>query len=108
MSKKTGYWYLDLEITSGDIEFHSKSLHKGKKFDPNEYAKDFYDDRDEAEVEEEEAWNTDAEDEDVEEVEEVEDVEEGVYSFQGGQIVVSVCDCREISKKDYDVLKKYL
>ena len=76
------YWFLDLKIQCGEYEFDSKSVHKGKTFDGEEYAKGFYSD-------------------------ECEDVD-GTYFFNGGEIAVEVNRCEEITKMQYNVLKEFV
>jgi hypothetical protein len=76
------YWFLDLEVTQGYTEYHAFSVHKGKTFDEYEYTSYFFGDS--------------------------EELEEGVYSFDNNNMIVKIYKCEKISKKDYDVLKKYV
>lgn len=88
MKKKTRYWLLKLVITIGDYEFFDKSLHKCKgEFDGENYAKNFYGDADEPDV------DFDA---------------DGVYYFNGAELAVSVFGMKELTKKEYEVMNKYL
>ena len=87
MKKKTSkmrYWYLDIEITCGEYEFHSKSLHvtKGNKFDEDTYVKGFYGDEP--------------------------DEDDGTYYFFAGEIACQVSDIREITKKQHDILQDFI
>ncbi len=80
------YWFLDLQITCGEYEFNSTSVHETdkKEFDAETYAKEFYDNNDD-----------DTEDNEI-------------YYFNGGEVAVEVCRIDEITKKEYDILKEYI
>jgi hypothetical protein len=80
------YWYVVIEVSIGEYEYLSKSVHKtsGKEeFDLNEYAQGFYGD-------------------------EGEELDEGVYEFDCGCVIASAHTCEEITKQEYEVLRKYL
>lgn len=81
MTKKEKYWYLNLEVTVGEYEFHCKSLHRGN-FNAKDYTRNFYGD----EVDE----------------------ENETYYFNGGEVAVKIYDCKEIPESDYEILSQYL
>jgi len=87
MAKKgKRYWFLRLDITCGEYEFRSDSVHttNGSEFDAEGYAMNFYDGLDDDET------------------------EDGVYKFNGGEVSCCVHTRDEITKKEYDVLETYL
>ena len=78
------YWFLKLEVRAGEYEVTTSSVHKTNRkeeFDSEDYAQNF--------------WNEGEE-------------QDGTYFFDCGCIAVSVWDCKEITKKEYDVMEKYL
>jgi len=78
------YWYLDLVVQHGEYEFHCKSVHSQKnEFDAEEYASDFYGMPDE-------------------------NYGDGCYLFNCGAVAVQVYEVKEITKAEYEVLKKYI
>lgn len=80
------YWFVEVEVRSGEMEHIIKSIHTTKnneEFDLNAYAQDFYGDGGE-------------------------ELEEGVYEFDCGCIIVSAYRCDKITKKEYEVLRKFL
>jgi hypothetical protein len=81
------YWYLNIHIQCGEHEFHSQSYQKTKgkeEFDSEDYAKDFYGMADDP------------------------DNDDGSYYFDCGNLCVEVYVCKEITKKEYDVLTKIM
>lgn len=79
------YWYLNIEIRNGEYEHNSKSVHmtKGKsEFDTDDYLKNFYGDDG--------------------------DKDGDCYYFNGGEIACSISDFQEITKEEYDVLRKFI
>lgn len=76
------YWFLNIEIRNGEYEYNSLSLHTGK-FNAEEYVKGFY--------------NDDGEESD-----------NGEYYFNGGEVACSIKKLKEITKKEYDVLRKFI
>ena len=86
MKKKTKqkkYWLLKIEITCGEYEFISTGLHEGD-FDAEEYVKNFYDGLDEG------------------------DEGCGTYYFNGGEIACSVYSLDELTKKEFNILRKFI
>lgn len=81
------YWFLKIHIQNGEYEYYSSSLHqtKGKKdFDAEAYVSDFYANADE------------------------DNPNDGVYYFNGGEVACCVKDIQEITKKEYDILHRFI
>jgi len=81
------YWYVNVEIINGEYTFHERWLERtqaNKEYDPEETIAEFYGCP--------------------------EGKQEGTdwYTFDCGCVAVRLYDLRELKKKDYDVLKKYL
>ena len=80
------YWFLKMEIQSGDYTVDTSSVHKTPKqeeFDGNAYAQDFWNDGEET-------------------------YGDGIYYFDCGCIACSVIRLTEITKKEYDIMRKHL
>ena len=80
------YWFVIIEVRQSDIECLCKSTctTKGKlPFDLDAHAKEYFDG---------------AEDTDT----------EGCYEVNGGEVLVSSYSCKEMNKKEYDVVNKFL
>ena len=81
------YWYVNIGIQVGELEFSSKSVHKTtakeEDFDGDAYAKDFYGFPDDP------------------------DNNDGSYYFDCGNQCVELYECKEITKQDYIVLSRY-
>jgi len=77
------YWFMRTLIRNGERTYNSLSLHKQKEFDANNYISDFYGGGGE-------------------------ELDEGVYEFNCGSLIVSVGDCREITKEEYETLKRFI
>jgi hypothetical protein len=79
------YWITEVEVNCFPITENVKSVHKTKgkeEFDADAHAGDYYGG--------------------------MEQNENGNYLLNDGEAIISDCGCKEISKKDYDVLKKYI
>lgn len=79
------YWFLKIHIQNGEYEHDSIGLHqtKGEKeFDAEDYVSEFYPNK---------AWDSD-----------------GVHYFNGGEIACSVYELKEITKQEYNTLKKFI
>jgi len=77
------YWFMEVETREGERSGNSKSVHEAEEFDPNAYVSDFFGD-------------------------DGEELEEGVYEFDCGCCVASVGRCVEITKGEYETLKKFM
>jgi hypothetical protein len=76
------YWLLNIEIRTGEYEFHSIGAHTSKgKIDTEAYLKDFYSDS-----EKNGDW----------------------YETDAGCIAYRLYDIQELTKKEYDVMRKYI
>lgn len=85
-AKKSRYWFIKLQITIGEYETYSNSIHMtedGQKFNAEEYAMNEYDGLDDGDT-------------------------DGTYYFNGGEVACSVYGLEEITKKEYDIMEKYL
>jgi len=79
------YWITEVEINCAPICENTKSVHKtrGKEdFDSDAYAGDYYGG--------------------------AEQNDNGNYELCGGEAIISDCGAKEITKKEYDVLKKFI
>ena len=82
--KQTGYHFLKLQVRIGEYVYNDLSVHKGK-FDKEDYAQSYI------------GQHPGEYDED-----------ENCYYFDFGAIAVSIVNCREISEKEYKILKEFL
>ena len=77
---KMQYHFLQLNVRQGEIETKDTSVHKGE-FDEDEYASEYLDEG---------------------------TGQDGCYEFIDGNVCVEVDICQKITKKEYDVMNKYL
>ena len=79
------YWFVAIETRCGEYEFMTKvaiAERSNKDFDAEEYARGFYGG---------EMYEDDAR-----------------YYFNGGEIACCVYDCKEITKEEFSVLRKFI
>lgn len=76
------YWFLKIEIKSGEYTHYDLSVHTGAKFDAADYVADYY---------------ADAQQED-----------NGWYSTDCMNIIWRVADVQPVTKQQYTVLKQFI
>lgn len=91
--KKTKFVFIDIEVRHGEYEFNSKSVHEisarrsTEKFG-QDYAKQFYSGKPfqyNDKIDKDDWWY-----------------------FNGGEVAARIQDAREVTKEEYDVLRKFL
>lgn len=86
MERTMRYWFVIIEVRQGDINCLCKSVYstKGKtEFDLNAHAKEYFGGAEDTE-------------------------NEGRYEINGGEVLVSAHSCKEMTKKEFDIVSKYI
>ena len=80
------YWFLDIGVRQGDQETRNKAVEQSmrkEEFDSDEYVREWYG-------------------------QEGDKLKDGQYSFDDGCIIISLYACNELTRAEYNVLKKFL